>query len=338
MKSIAFFNNKGGVGKTTLVYHIAWMMAEQGKKVLAVDLDPQSNLSSMFLPDEILEEIWSDERPHKSILACIEPILEGTGDFHPAHVQKITENLHFIVGDLGMSQFEDKLSDSWPRCLSPDKAAYRAMTAFFRIMLQAAEDNDIEVLLIDVGPNLGAINRAALIGAENIVMPLAPGLFSLQGLKNLGPMLISWRKGWKQRLEQKPTDLDIPMPGGNMKPMGYIIMQHTERRNRPVKAYQKWVERIPQTYRKHILGLNKTSGTSRLLDSNEIGLVKNYQSLMPLAQEARKPIFLLKPADGAIGAHAQSVTKCYADFKKLTKAILNPVRRVGLPDFTRRPT
>jgi len=50
MKPTALFNHKGGVGKITLVYHIAWMMAEQGKNVLAVDLDPQSKLSSMFLP------------------------------------------------------------------------------------------------------------------------------------------------------------------------------------------------------------------------------------------------------------------------------------------------
>jgi chromosome partitioning protein len=323
MKTIAFFNNKGGVGKTTLVYHIAWMMAEQGQKVLAVDLDPQSNLSSMFLPDEILEKIWPDEQPHKSILACIEPILERTGDFQPAHVQKITENLHFIVGDLGMSQFEDKLSDSWPKCLAGDKAAFRAITAFYRIMRQAAEFHDIEVLLIDVGPNLGTINRAALIAVEHVVMPIAPGLFSLQGLKNLGTMLSSWRKGWQQRLAQKPKELTIPMPSGNMKPMGYIIMQHTQRRNRPVKAYQKWVEKIPQTYRKHILSINKDSGISNRANLNEIGLVKNYQSVMPLAQDARKPIFLLKPAEGAIGAHAQSVAKCYEDFKKLTKAILN---------------
>ncbi len=327
MKTIAFFNNKGGVGKTTLVYHIAWMMAEQGQKVLAVDLDPQSKLSSMFLPDETLEKIWPDEQPHKSILACIEPILEGTGDFQPAHVQKITENLHLIVGDLGMSQFEDKLSDSWPKCLEGDNAAFRTMTAFYRIMRRAAEENDIEVLLIDVGPNLGAINRAALISTEHIVVPLAPGFFTLQGLKNLGPMLGSWRKSWKQRLEQRPKELTIPMPGGNMKPLGYIVMQHTERRGRPVKAYRKWVEKIPQTYLKHVLNIDKDRSFLNRLDSNEIGLVKNYQSLMPLAQDAGKPIFLLKPAEGAIGAHAQSVMKCYTGFKKLTETILNRVTK-----------
>ena len=57
MKIITFFNNKGGVGKTTTVYHIAWMLKELNYQVLAVDLDPQCNLSSIFLPTERMEEI-----------------------------------------------------------------------------------------------------------------------------------------------------------------------------------------------------------------------------------------------------------------------------------------
>ena len=55
MKTVAFFNNKGGVGKTTLVHHVAWMLAELEHNVLAIDLDSQSNLSSMFLDDQKLE-------------------------------------------------------------------------------------------------------------------------------------------------------------------------------------------------------------------------------------------------------------------------------------------
>ena len=326
MKTIAFFNHKGGVGKTTLVYHIAWMMADQGKKVLAVDLDPQANLSSMFLPDETLEETWPDDEPHKSILACIEPILEGTGDFRPVYVHKLKENLHLIAGDLGLSQFEDKLSESWPKCLAGDKAAFRAISVFYRIIRQAAEENNTRTVLIDVGPNLGTINRAALLAAEYIVTPLAPDLFSLQGLKNLGPTINRWRNDWEQRLARKPSDLNIPLPTGKMKPAGYIIMQHVERLSRPVKAYQKWVEKIPQTYRKYVLDIKEDNSTSNRESHNEIGLIKNYQSLMPLAQDARKPIFLLKPAEGAIGAHAQSVSKCYVEFEKITESVLNRVK------------
>ena len=79
MKTIAFFNNKGGVGKTTLVYHIAWMMAELGHKVLTVDLDPQANLSSIFMKEEKLETLWPENAPHSSVLASVSPILEGIG-------------------------------------------------------------------------------------------------------------------------------------------------------------------------------------------------------------------------------------------------------------------
>ena len=51
---LTFFNNKGGVGKTSLVYHLAWMFSEMGKRVIAVDLDPQANLTSAFLPERDL--------------------------------------------------------------------------------------------------------------------------------------------------------------------------------------------------------------------------------------------------------------------------------------------
>ena len=49
MKTIAFFNTTGGVGRTSLVYHLAWMFAYRGVPVLAADLDPQANLTAMFL-------------------------------------------------------------------------------------------------------------------------------------------------------------------------------------------------------------------------------------------------------------------------------------------------
>ncbi len=328
MKTIAFFNNKGGVGKTTLVYHLAWMYAEKGIRTLAVDLDPQSNLSSMFLADSQLEELWPAERPHRSVLSSINPLLEATGDFESPPVETIAKDLFLISGDLGLSKFEDRLSGNWSKCLDGDVAAFRNITAFYRLMLQAAKKMEVEYVLVDVGPNLGAINRAALIACDHVVMPLAPGLFSLQGLRNLGPTLEEWRKGWKRRLEEKPSSLDIPMPSGRMGPLGYIILQHAERKNRPVKAFQKWVVKIPATYREYILN-DKSDFLEADPDPNLIGLIKNYQSLMPMAQDARKPIFRLKPADGAIGAHAEAVSRCYVDFEKLADEI---AKRSGSAD------
>ena len=54
---LAFFNNKGGVGKTSLVYHMAWMYADLGRTVVAVDLDPQANLTAAFLDEERIEAL-----------------------------------------------------------------------------------------------------------------------------------------------------------------------------------------------------------------------------------------------------------------------------------------
>ena len=64
---ITFFNNKGGVGKTTLVYHVAWMLADRGYRVVAADLDPQANLTAAFLDDEESPARSGRRSPNSSI-------------------------------------------------------------------------------------------------------------------------------------------------------------------------------------------------------------------------------------------------------------------------------
>jgi cellulose biosynthesis protein BcsQ len=320
MKTIAFFNNKGGVGKTSLVYHLAWMFADKGIKTLAVDLDPQANLTSMFLREERLEQLWPDGEHPDTVYGAIRPILRGVGDIADPHVEKITNNLGLISGDLGLSRFEDSLSENWPKCLDRKPDAFRVTTAFYRIILQAAKDTT--VVLIDVGPNLGAINRSALISAEQVVIPLAPDLFSLQGLKNLGPSLREWREGWKKRLKELPQDEQIAVPSGEMRPSGYVVMQHGIRDSRPVMAYQRWLDKMPRIYRESVLGEAIANNTpSPTDDPYKLALLKHYRSLMPMAMEANKPIFFLKSADGAIGSHLEAVANCYKDFERLAAKI-----------------
>ncbi|CAG1022723.1 Cell division protein PomZ [Methylococcales bacterium] len=321
MKTIAFFNNKGGVGKTSLVYHLAWMFADRGLPVVAVDLDPQANLTSMFLDEDRLEELWPDNKHPDTIFGAIQPILRGIGDINEPHLERITERLGLVVGDLGLSRFEDKLSAAWPLCHNKDEAAFRVMTAFHRVIERAVIQQKAELALIDVGPNLGAINRAAIIASERVVLPLAPDLFSLQGLKNLGPTLREWRSAWRELLDKAPKDDDISLPKGEMNPSGYVIMQHSMRDSRPVKAYKQWMDRIPSVYREAVLDDNVSSVPPVASDPYCLATLKHYRSLMPMAMEVRKPMFFLKPADGAIGAHVQAVKDCYDDFKKLADKI-----------------
>lgn len=324
MKTIAFFNNKGGVGKTSLVYHLAWMFADQGYRVLAADLDPQANLSTMFLDEERLETFWPKEQSDHTVLGPIRPLLEGEGGIGEPYVEQ-QDNLGLLVGDLALSGFEDELSQQWPRCLDGDKRAFRVIGAFSEITRRAAEAHEVDWALVDVGPNLGAINRAALIAADYVVVPLGPDLFSLKGLQNLGPTLRRWRREWHERLLKRPEGLELPQ--GYMQPMGYVVMQHSVRLDRPVRAYGKWMARIPGTYHQAVLGQEAAEGLDATTDTECLATLKDYRSLMPMAQEAHKPMFHLKPADGAIGAHVQAVQNCYRDFRALAGEV---VRRTGL--------
>lgn len=182
---------------------------------------------------------------------------------------------------------------------------FRVLSAFWRIMQMAAEHQEASVVLMDLGPNLGSINRAALISADYVVVPLAPDLFSLQGLRNLGSRLRTWRTQWLERIPKNPAP-DLEVPPGRMQPGGYIVMQHSVRLDRPVQAYRRWIDRIPSVYREQVLGDEGSTAPRVEDDPHCLALLKHYRSLMPMAQEARKPMFHLKPADGAIGAHMQA--------------------------------
>jgi len=320
MRKITFFNNKGGVGKTTTVYHTAWMLSEMGIKTIAVDLDPQSNLTSMFLSSERLEEIL-EHSLKVTILDAINPIVNGD-PFVPAHLEEITENLCLIPGNLALSAFEDTLSDSWLKCLNSEIYSFRITSIFKTILDEAARRFNAEVVLIDVGPNLGAFNRAVTISSDFIIMPVASDLFSIQGIKNLGQTLDTWKKQWRQRIELKPENLTIDIPDNEASPAGYILMQYSAKESKPVKSYLKWANRIPNIYNQYVNGESNTPPVDIENDENCIGLLKHFRSLAPMSMEAHRPIFLLKPADGAIGAHVYAVQQSYNEFKSLTENIL----------------
>ena len=86
-----------------------------------------------------------------------------------------------------LSRFENDLAEVWPKCLDRDERAFRVVSSFWRVIQLGADEHQADVVLVDLGPNLGAINRAALISADYVVIPLGPDLFSLKGLNQPRP-------------------------------------------------------------------------------------------------------------------------------------------------------
>ena len=325
---LTFFNNKGGVGKTSLIYHLAWTFAGFSKRVVVADLDPQANLTAAFLNEEKIEKLWNKQAPGSTVYQCVKP-LTGVDDIVKPTLQNMATDLFLLPGDVALSSFEDALSNEWPNSMG-DNHLYRPMrvlSSFWQIMQMAAQKIEADIILVDIGPNLGAINRSVLVATDYVAIPLGADLFSLQGLKNLGPTLKSWGNLWNKRLDnwEDSSEVenypDFQLPQGKMQPIGYLCQQHSVRLDRPVKAYDKWVKRIPKIYRQAVLGENEILGIAPENDDYCLATIKHYRSLIPMAQEQRKPIFNLTPADGAIGSHANAVQDAKRDFQELAKKI-----------------
>jgi cellulose biosynthesis protein BcsQ len=222
---------------------------------------------------------------------------------------------------LGLSRFEDRLSRSWLEGFGGDPAALRATSAFHRLIQKAAEPG-FDLVLIDVGPNLGAINRAALLLADYLIVPLAADMFSLQGLRNLGPTIRQGREDWHTVLNRARVPFSPPQ--GRMEPAGYIILQLAVRLDRPFKAYERWMAQIPGYFQTYVLGHTIPADAMRSKESPaqrsrggesspclegapsgagyQLGSLRNYRSLMPIAQQARRPMFDLAPPTVRSGA------------------------------------
>lgn len=327
---LTFFNNKSGVGKTSLVYHVAWMLAHEGRRVLVVDLDPQANLTAAFLKEEQLDRLWDENADSAgTIYRCVRPFTK-VGDLRAPLLRRCGRGLHLLCGDLALSRFEDQLSNGWAATGTDEPwRAYRVVAAFWLVIARGAESCEADVVLIDVGPSLGAINRSALIATDFVIVPLAADIFSRQGLRNLGPTLFDWRKGWRKRREEWARP-EFELPAGAMQPIGYLIQQHGVRLSRPVRAHDRWVRQMPAEYARHVLG---ESPADDLQDPGDdphcIATVKHYRSLIPLARSARKPIFDLAPADGALGAHAVAANDAGRDFREIVSRIRDRIGSWG---------
>ena len=125
-------------------------------------------------------------------------------------------------------------------------------------------------------------------------------------------------------------------PESVMEPLGYVLMRHGSGVNRQLMAHNSRLKRIPDVYRRDVLG-DRAVRTSLDPDPNCLAVLKNYHTLVPLARESRKPMFALRPADGALGAQQAAVRACYDDFHRLAVEIASRLE-ITLPLLEGRST
>lgn len=221
MKILTVFNNKGGVGKTTLTYHMAHALAEIGQKVLMIDLDPQCNLTVYSLDEDVIGDIWIPEDPFiedfkaarekiedsvfqkltanpRSIHFSLKPIEDGTGELKslPPPVN-LKGNLDIIPGRLTLHTFESKVAERFSSVYSGDPLAIRTATSVRAMAEEYARIYLYDIVIIDTSPSLGALNRNILSQADAFIIPGNPDLFSVYGIRNIGAALSLWKRQYE---------------------------------------------------------------------------------------------------------------------------------------------
>lgn len=106
-----------------------------------------------------------------------------------------------------------------------------------------------------------------------------------------------------------------------MAPAGYVLSRHVTRRALHGRAYLRWMDRVPGEYREFVLDAPPIQPPDAVNDPDCLAILRHHRSLFTLALEAHNPIFFLKPADGAVGAHAVAVRDAYQDFRNLALRI-----------------
>jgi cellulose biosynthesis protein BcsQ len=229
---LAIYNHKGGVGKTTLTVNIAAALASLRKNVLLVDADPQCNLTAYLVDAPVVDDLLdrSNEPNGATIWSALKPISEATGDVRIVKPIELSLRRVFLLpGDILLSEFERDLTQLWGDCFEGRVKGFRGTTALSILVTSIAAKYDIDFVFYDLGPNIGPLNRVALLDCDYFIVPAACDLFSIRALKTLGHTLSTWIRNW----ETKFTSTSRHLPAPRKTKVSWIYSSKVSRLSRP---------------------------------------------------------------------------------------------------------
>lgn len=332
--AVAFFNNKGGVGKTTLACNYAAWEASRGRSALVVDLDPQCNSTQLILDEEQWLEIYEDAATSegKTVMGSLRNIRAGdstldTAAFTVHRGERF--DVDVLAGHPSLSIFEDILSEAWTKFRGGEVAGARR-TVWLRSLREFLGDR-YEVIIVDVSPSLGAINRSALIGCDSFVTPMAADLFSLYALDNITTWFQRWISEYDAGRANAHDNLEATGYGALLPDplpvrhgfIGYTVQQYVSRASggqvRQIEAYDQHRREIPNRAER-LIELSRVGGELAL------GTVPNMFSMIPLAQGRHAPIASLEREDGLRGAQFSQQERYAQQLDEIFSAISERVR------------
>jgi chromosome partitioning protein len=295
---ICMFNHKGGVSKTTTSYHLGWMLANKGKRVVLVDADPQCNLTNIVVGEEEFEQFYV-EFPERNLKAALSPAFDAKPvmlDAVECVLARGNGNLFLLPGSFELSEYEVSLGVSFT--LSEAMATLKNLPGSFAFLIKKTADRyRADYVIVDLNPSLSAINQALLLSCDYFILPTAPDKFSALAIKSLSQVLPKWEK-WGVRARELFADASYPLPRSTPKFLGTVIQRFNIRKGKPTRASQDVIDGLCE--------IVKTSFVQRLEDARMmlpqdryeaedfcLAWISDFQTLNPAYQTYGIPVFAL---------------------------------------------
>lgn len=283
---ITVYNHKGGVGKTTLTVNIAFALSSLGKDVLLVDSDPQCNLTSYLLSDDVVDDLLdhSSNQNGQTIWSAIQPVINNTGSVRLVGLTDI-EDVALLPGDIRLSEFEEFLGDAWADGFKRRMGALQATSSISYLISNLDHQRNFDFVFYDTGPNIGPLNRVLLLDSDFFIVPVACDLFSTRALSTLGQTIKKWI------IDAETIDAIAPdgamVLKGRPEFLGYIpqgFRTYGQSMTREARSYHKQIRnRVYQDISSVLRNIDKNLAPKHSVNPL-IGQVRDFASVVQTAQ------------------------------------------------------
>lgn len=350
---ISLFNHKGGVSKTTTAFNLGWSLANEGKRVLLVDLDSQCNLTGLLLGYARLDsglDAFYDSRNNLTLLNVIDPLIDGVpvdsvleNEKNSKLFQTNNPNLSLLPGHLKIADMDSQISIALKIAMGipATRNLPGALPEFIR---KLAEIHGYEYVICDMSPNIGGLNEVMLMSSDYFIVPTAPDFFSWQAVLSLKKYLQSWKKEIES-FKISTTPKAAAYLHAHPQFMGTIQQRYRIRNQAPAKSFSKWMDAIRDTVDKELVPalqefkcIIPKDTVQKVLDSEnsdtkayDLAHISDFNSLIAISQKLSKPVFELTNDDlkdaeqfgWALKTMNESRDSFKAQFKQFARIVLS---------------
>lgn len=323
MKIVSLFNNKGGVGKTTLAFHLSYILSEMGKKVLMIDLDPQCNLTIFGINESQLEDIWKQEDPFiddyenavrsktseelsginrnpHSIHYLLKPTEDGLDDLTDEELPPViplSDNLGLIPGRLTINRYENVISERWSQLYQGFPLSIRTVTRIRSIAEAYSRRDGYDFVIIDTSPSLGTLNKVIISTVDGFIIPCLPDMFSLYGIKNIGNSLKLWQKEFDSIYNLISQEKRNRFPNRFVRFLGYTIYNAKKYDGNNkwglAQAHFNYAQQIPEIINEFIVEDVRHHLSDEMVHDpiGKTAVMHTHNTLPSMAQKYKLPIW-----------------------------------------------